>query len=105
MVCPWHEAYDEIIVSFQQEAMMAKQRQKKSSRNDKNMQWQSGQGMQQGTALNQQSAREAASSTTHRDRTTGARGDSTHQRYTSSVQKDDMRRAEGGKTRSDKEIR
>ena len=84
---------------------MAKQRQKKTARTEKNMQWQNNQGMQQGTALNQQSAREASSSTTHRDRGTGARGDSTHQRYTSNVQKDDMRRAEGGKTRTDKEIR
>lgn len=84
---------------------MAKQRHKKTARTEKNMQWQNTQGMQQGTALNQQSAREAASSTTHRDRSTGARGDSTHQRYTSSVQKDDMRRAEGAKTRTDKEIR
>lgn len=84
---------------------MAKQRHKKSTLTGKNLQWQNNQGMQQGTALNQQSAREASSSTTHRDRGTGARGDSTHQRYTSSVQKDDMRRAEGGKTRTDKEIR
>jgi len=84
---------------------MAKQRQKKSARTQKNMQSQFTQGMQQGTALNQQSAREASSSTTHRDRGTGARGDSTHQRYTSAVQKDDLRRAEGGKTRTDKEIR
>lgn len=84
---------------------MTKQRHKKSTLTGKNLQWQNNQGMQQGTALNQQSAREASASTTHRDRGTGARGDSTHQRYTSSVQKDDMRRAEGGKTRTDKEIR
>lgn len=87
---------------------MAKLRQRKSARTQKNLQSnyaQGQQGMRQGTALNQQSAREASSSTTHRDRGTGARGDSTHQRYTSDVRKDDLRRAEGGKTRTDKEIR
>lgn len=83
---------------------MAKQRHKKSAMNQKNMQWQSGQGMQQGTSLNVQSAGEAAASTTHRNRTTGARGDSTHQRYSSSANRDDARRAEGGKTRHDKDI-
>ena len=92
---------------------MGKQRQKKAARNQQNLAWQSKQGMQQGMQQglqqdmlqNLQSASEAAASTTRRNRTTGARGDSTHQRYTSSAQKDDMRRAEGGKTRRDKEIR
>ncbi|MRV74040.1 hypothetical protein GJ700_20230 [Duganella sp. FT92W] len=84
---------------------MGKQRKMKTARTEKNMQWQNTQGMQQGTALNQQSAREASASTTHRDRGTGARGDSTHQRYNSGIRKDDIKRAQGGKTRHDEEIR
>lgn len=61
---------------------------------------------QQSLNVNQQSASEASASTTRRNRSTGARGDSTHQRYNSGVAKDDMRREnEGARTRTDKQIR
>ncbi|SFU68289.1 hypothetical protein [Pseudoduganella namucuonensis] len=66
---------------------------------------QQGGGMQQGSAINQQSASDVSAEATRRNRSTGARGDSTHQRYNSGVMKDDIKRAEGDRTRSDKQIR